>query len=233
MDIGAWRRGNRVKKHELRREIRGKIAAADPAYKRKASRIIEESLLESALWNNADAVFIFVSMAGREPDTLGLIKSSLDSGKITAVPYIASGSRLMTFKGLNGEPFPASLYMEQHPFGFNQPGRYLPDRYPLDYGRSLIVVPGVAFTPQGVRLGNGGGFYDAFLGSLDKTFPAEDTAGYAAGDTSGYASVGICFSIQLVTEIPREPHDIGVQHVCTESGWYLRVQGSGDCWPRP
>jgi 5-formyltetrahydrofolate cyclo-ligase len=220
MDMGAWRRENCVKKNNLRREIRGKIAAADPAFKSKASQIIEDLLLKSALWNDADAVFIFVSMAGREPDTLGLIKASLDSGKITAVPYIASGiasgitsgSRLMTFKGLNGEPFPASLHTEQHPFGFSQPGRDLPDRYPLDYAKPLIVVPGVAFTPQGVRLGNGGGFYDAFLGSLEMDF--------TSGSVPECSAVGICFSLQIVPEIPREPHDIGVQFVCTESGWF-------------
>ncbi len=141
----------------------------------------------------------------------GLIRASLDSGKITAVPYIAPGSRIMTFKGLNGEPFPASLYAGNIR-SVQSAGRNLPDRYPLDFAKALIVAPGVAFTPQGVRLGNGGGFYDAFLGSLERDIPV--------GSASEYAAVGICFSIQIVWEIPREPHDIGVQFVCTESGWF-------------
>lgn len=62
----------------------------------------------------------------------------------------------------------------------------------------LIVVPGVAFTADGMRLGRGRGFYDRYLAQ------------------SGMRAfrVGICFAHQLVDELPAEPHDIRMDAVC-------------------
>jgi 5-formyltetrahydrofolate cyclo-ligase len=62
----------------------------------------------------------------------------------------------------------------------------------------LLIVPGVAFTPDGARLGRGGGHYDRLL---------------ARGD--GCISIGIAFDIQVVEELPTEPHDRRVDIVAT------------------
>ena len=61
----------------------------------------------------------------------------------------------------------------------------------------LIVVPGLAFTPTGARLGRGTGFYDRFLGTV-----ARDTT-----------TVGICFEFQLLPALPCELHDRDVDLV--------------------
>jgi len=61
----------------------------------------------------------------------------------------------------------------------------------------LILVPGLAFTACGERLGHGAGYYDRFLYHLA---PSVITA-------------GICFSRQIKTQIPSEAHDIKVQHL--------------------
>ena len=66
----------------------------------------------------------------------------------------------------------------------------------------LILVPGLAFTRKGARLGRGGGYYDRFLAQL----PRETT------------KLGICFDLQLVDSLPSEPHDERVDGVITESG---------------
>jgi 5-formyltetrahydrofolate cyclo-ligase len=71
---------------------------------------------------------------------------------------------------------------------------------PSDIG--LILVPGLAFTRQGARLGRGGGYYDRFLAQL----PRETT------------KLGICFDVQLAESLPAEPHDESVDGVITESG---------------
>lgn len=62
----------------------------------------------------------------------------------------------------------------------------------------LIVVPGVAFTPDGRRLGRGRGYYDRLLSR-----PA-----FAKAYTLGYA-----FSFQIVESLPVEPHDIRLNEV--------------------
>ncbi len=65
----------------------------------------------------------------------------------------------------------------------------------------LVIVPGVAFTPDGAtRLGRGGGFYDRFLS--EPTLEAK--------------SIGVCFALQLRENLPREAHDLPVDLVITE-----------------
>ena len=63
----------------------------------------------------------------------------------------------------------------------------------------LILVPGLAFTAGGLRLGRGGGYYDRLLASLP---PQTRT-------------IGVCFATQLVTTLPIEEHDRRLQRVIT------------------
>ena len=55
----------------------------------------------------------------------------------------------------------------------------------------LMVVPGVAFTAAGDRLGRGKGYYDKYLSR--KSFRA--------------FCVGVCYAHQLLAELPTESHD--------------------------
>jgi 5-formyltetrahydrofolate cyclo-ligase len=61
----------------------------------------------------------------------------------------------------------------------------------------LIVVPGLAFTAEGSRLGRGAGFYDRFLSKIPKTT----------------FKIGVCFEFQLASEIPQESHDVKMDAV--------------------
>ena len=54
------------------------------------------------------------------------------------------------------------------------------------------LVPGLAFTQDGGRLGYGGGWYDRLLGKASAQAP----------------KIGIAYAFQLVDELPSEPHDI-------------------------
>jgi len=66
----------------------------------------------------------------------------------------------------------------------------------------VAVVPGLAFDRRGHRVGYGGGFYDRFLGRL----------------RPDALTVGICFSVQLVDEVPHGRGDRPVDLVVTEEG---------------
>jgi 5-formyltetrahydrofolate cyclo-ligase len=61
----------------------------------------------------------------------------------------------------------------------------------------LILIPGLAFTRKGERLGRGGGYYDRFLARV----------GLRA------VKLGICFKEQLLEELPIESHDARVDRV--------------------
>ena len=67
----------------------------------------------------------------------------------------------------------------------------------------LILVPGLAFTRDGARLGRGGGYYDRLLANI----PARTHR------------IGVCFAAQILATLPTEPHDQRVERVITESGF--------------
>jgi 5-formyltetrahydrofolate cyclo-ligase len=60
-----------------------------------------------------------------------------------------------------------------------------------------LIVPGLAFTKAGARLGRGGGYYDRVLASID----------------SNTVTVGVCFEFQVLEALPVESHDLSVQRV--------------------
>ena len=64
----------------------------------------------------------------------------------------------------------------------------------------VLIIPGVAFTKSGGRLGRGKGFYDRYL----EKFPG--------------IKIGLCFNEQLRESIPLENHDIAMDYVVSENG---------------
>ena len=73
----------------------------------------------------------------------------------------------------------------------------------------IVVVPLVAFTRAGGRLGYGGGFYDRTLGALRKS--KRDTG-------KKCQAIGIAYSAQEVDSLPRADHDEPLDWVVTETG---------------
>ena len=68
----------------------------------------------------------------------------------------------------------------------------------------VIIVPGTAFTVDGARIGQGGGWYDRFLpGRRDDT-----------------VLIGIAFAPQIVESVPTETHDVQLDLVVTEDAVY-------------
>lgn len=61
----------------------------------------------------------------------------------------------------------------------------------------VAIIPGMAFTRDGKRLGRGKGFYDRFLAQLP----------------SSTVRIGICFPFQLIENIPTESHDLSMDKV--------------------
>jgi 5-formyltetrahydrofolate cyclo-ligase len=92
----------------------------------------------------------------------------------------------------------AGPFGTQHPVGQPGDGRaaFAPD---------VIMVPMLAFTKQGDRLGYGGGFYDATLAALLSGNPALRT-------------VGVAYAGQSVKLLPMEPTDVPLDHILTENG---------------
>ena len=118
------------------------------------------------------------------------IGSLAPAGKTLAFPSVA-GERLCFFAGGG---------LDRGLSGVREPVGGAPAPPP-----DLILVPGLAFDRRGGRLGRGGGMYDRFL------------AGVTA---AGVPTIGVGFACQLVPEVPRERHDVPLDAVVTEAGFF-------------
>ena len=86
----------------------------------------------------------------------------------------------------------------------------MPERRGVPFGNSFgkdgpgistapILVPGMGFTENGVRLGKGGGYYDRYL----ETHP-------------GHKTIALAYEFQILHELPAEPYDKSVDMIVTE-----------------
>lgn len=175
-------------KNELRRAMRTLNRGLDAAERAAASaRIVErmESLPEFA---RAQTVGLFCSMRD-EPDMREAL-SRWCGVKRLVVPRV-EGTTMRFFEYDPQTLFPGA-------FGILEPGPSAIVCPPEEI--DLLLVPGVAFTAEGLRCGRGRGYYDQYL----------SLAGFRA------VKIGICFAHQLVDALPAEPHDIRMDRVVTD-----------------
>ncbi len=78
--------------------------------------------------------------------------------------------------------------------GIAAPAEGLPELAPEDI--DLLIVPGVAFTEAGDRLGYGGGYYDRFIPRCRRA-----------------RVLALAFAEQLVDALPTEPHDVRLPQI--------------------
>lgn len=69
--------------------------------------------------------------------------------------------------------------------------------------KSVILIPGVAFSQTQARIGFGKGFYDRFLSAH-----------------KGLYRIGLAYDFQILKDFDREPHDELIQSLVTPSAWW-------------
>lgn len=153
--------------------------------------LVDDRMMRSVeLWANvaalpdyaaAESVMAFVGF-GSEPDTDSLFARLAADGKRLLLPRVEG--RELAVCDADG-PMATSRFGVREPQG----PRLSPDVV------GLLIVPGLAFTLAGDRLGYGGGFYDRFI------------------PTVAAPNVGVCFTEQVIDELPVTEHDVRVQRV--------------------
>lgn len=197
--VRAGAPGVREAKRELRArmlEARSRLGAEARA---RADGRIRQNLVSLPEFARADVVLAYLAM-GDEVETRGVIRDAWAAGKAVALPRVEGPHRMGFYLVDARDGFEESL--ERSAFGVLEPHgdpdrRVCPDA--LD-AHALAVVPGLAFDRTGLRLGYGGGFYDAFL------------AGFCG------AAAGLCREASLLDALEVEPHDRAVGVVVTEGG---------------
>ncbi|MCR5134810.1 MAG: 5-formyltetrahydrofolate cyclo-ligase [Clostridiales bacterium] len=185
-------------KKRRRAAVKRQAAALTPAYREQAGRAIAQALLESEEFRSAKTVFCYVSV-GEEPDTAAFLDAALAAGRKVAVPRCL-GRGVMEAVLIESR----SDLSKTGAYGIPEPADGLPVIGPeaLD----LLIVPCVACSREGARLGHGMGYYDRFLEQSEGT------------------SVALCYEALLQEKIPEEPHDKRPDLVLSEAAWYPSVQ---------
>lgn len=151
---------------------------------------IASRLFETLPWKEANVIGITVSNYP-EVDTYQIIRKAWEQEKKVVVPKCHPKEKQMTFHEIHRFTQLESVY-----YGLLEPIESLTvkvEPHEID----LVIVPGLAFSNEGYRLGFGGGYYDRYLANYKGT------------------TISMAFPIQLKENIPVEVHDIPVKKIIT------------------
>ncbi|MBQ8961103.1 MAG: 5-formyltetrahydrofolate cyclo-ligase [Ruminococcus sp.] len=173
-------------KEELRRRFSQLRKGAKSPEK---DRLIVQRLLGEI--GGADTVLIFASF-GSEPDTWTVAEELLKAGRNVCFPRCRAGGQ-MTFHKVTEL---AQLVENPDSFGIREPDESLP--CPVIGSDAVCIVPGLAFTEKGERLGYGGGFYDRFLAK------------------NKVHTIALAYEECVTDTLPQSQHDLRVDMIVTE-----------------
>ena len=172
-------------KKALRKEIGAKKRAMTPEQIETASAQLTEKLFADPLYQQCRSLYAYLSY-NQEVRTDAIIRRAIADGKRVAVPKVYGD--IMKFLWLDDPDAVA-------------PGAYdipepIADEPEARDPEALVLMPGLAFDPQGHRLGYGGGFYDRYL-----------------AEEPGHKLIALCYSFQMMEHLDTESHDIPVDRV--------------------
>ncbi len=185
-------------KSSLRAEARKTLAALSLEERAAASAEICRRIKALPQWIAAGTVALYAAQAS-EPDLAALLDSP---GKMLCFPRVAGDS--LQFHRCDSHEL-----LRPGPWQLLEPDPELCPVVPASE-IDLLLIPGLAFTRTGGRLGRGGGFYDRFLRHVHPRA----------------SKIGVCFHAQLVPALPREIHDHEVDLVLTQSDLISKPRSS-------
>ncbi len=176
----------KIKKDELRKYIKEKLMEFKGE---DQSLLLCNKLKQTVLWKNARHIMLFYPLKW-EINVLTLFQRNTE--KTFYFPKVFN-KNLKIYKVENLDNFTRSK------FGIYEPNEKLGGEKSPEV-LDLIIVPGIAFTNDGKRLGQGGGYYDRFLDKISKLEKNINT-------------ISLAFSSQILEEIPMGEYDKKVDDV--------------------
>ena len=172
-------------KAALRRRIREQKRAMTEEEIVQRSKRLGELFLQSELYRKAKTIYGYLPY-NQEVRTIPILEQALRDGKTVAVPKVYGET--MRFICLNDLSLVAKGYA-----GIPEP---IADAPVAEDPTALVLMPGLAFTQNGDRMGYGGGFYDRFL-----------------AQEPDHPTLALCYAFQMVEQLPTEEFDIPVDCV--------------------
>lgn len=184
----------------MRQQMKLQMQMLDHHTQEAESASLAGAIAQTEPYARATAILGFVALPG-EPDLQLLYDRALQSGKRVGLPRCMPDGSLRFHSVANG--WRNRLVKNRWNIAEPDPSSCGEIRFG-ETDHVLILVPGLAFTPHRTRLGRGKGFYDRFL----------------AAKGPNMVSIGVCFTFQLVAELPTGPADRSVDMVVTPDARY-------------
>jgi len=185
-------------KESLRKTMRRMRAEVDPTWKLEADAAICARLLSRCEIASVESPIAIYLASPREINLLQLIERLLERGRTIVAPrWNGKTYEMARLNGLDEKD------LRQGPMGILEPAEA--EIVPPKRIRTWIV-PGLAFTHDGKRLGYGGGWYDRLLSAT----PPDAV------------KIGVAYPFQIVPSIPCEPTDVVLSDVITCQATYAK-----------
>lgn len=180
-------------KKTIREDILRKRDSIDPEIRLKKDNMIMDKVLSSPDFEKAKTILYFASFRS-EVATLPHIEGALKRGKRIVLPKVDNiERRLILYEILDTKEIKPGF------MGIPEP-EAVPERQRDINDVDLVIMPGVAFDPDGNRLGYGAGYYDKLLAGLKRDIPL----------------IAIAYEEQIVNALPSEDHDVRVNKIVTD-----------------
>ncbi|MBK7295690.1 MAG: 5-formyltetrahydrofolate cyclo-ligase [Flavobacteriales bacterium] len=174
-------------KKAIRQRMMAQRDASNPAERAALSERIITELETLMKERNVKVLHSFLPM-GSEVELFPLLDRAVKNGIEVYAPKTLKGRVLENYSYTGQQHLVPGVFGTRHPAGDE----------PYTGTFDMILVPGLAFTAKGDRLGYGAGYYDTFLPQHSKAM-----------------TVAVCFPFQVVDSLPVEAHDRAVQRVVT------------------
>jgi 5-formyltetrahydrofolate cyclo-ligase len=178
---------------DIRKRILALRKAQDPNVAKAATQSVCDAFLRALPKKNGLKLALYRALPG-ELDPSAMTEELHRSGAELFYPRIVDQQA----KQLEFAPAPPGVMWVKGAYGIEEPASSLPSVPASVLG--LIVVPGVAFSVTGERIGRGAGYYDRALKG----------AGTAL-------KVALAFDFQVLQSLPQHSEDQKVDWVLTES----------------
>lgn len=172
-------------KKELRRQIRQLKQTMTLQQVEDASRELARKFLATPEYQNAKTIYGYLPY-NQEVRTVPILEQAMRDGKQVAVPKVYGEE--MRFILLTDLAIVEAGYA-----GIPEP---VADGPVAQDPTALVLMPGLAFDPEGHRIGYGGGFYDRFL-----------------EQEPGHPTVALCYRFQMLDRLETQEHDVPVDKV--------------------
>lgn len=172
-------------KKALRQQIREKKRAMTKEQIFEASQCLADKFFATPQYAQADTIYGYLPY-NQEVRTELILERALDEGKRVAVPKVYGDE--MEFIYIDSFD-----RLEKSDMGIPEP---IDDAPVARDASALVLMPGLAFDPQGHRVGYGGGYYDKYLGK-----------------EPGHPTVALCYDFQMMPKLDTEEFDIPVDLV--------------------